>query len=106
MRGRSSEMQLPRLAFSSPTCLFLALIIQIGTWRLVFACEFGNKIERGTQSREIDFNGKNPCGFPSLQGGAEIIDQRLRCRLIDARVELRERAYVSSIHRGADPRTG
>src|SRR5580704_2400294 len=101
MRGRSLEMRLPGISFSSPTCLFLALIVQISSWSLVFTREFGNEINGGTQSREIDFDGKNAGCLPPLQGGAEIIDQRLRCRLTDARAELREGGYVPSIHRGA-----
>ena len=99
-------MRLPKLAYSSPTCLFLALIVQVGTWRLVFTGEFGNEIERGTQSREVDFDRKNPCGLPALQGGAEIVNERLLGSLIGTRGELREGSYVPSSHRGAGPRTG
>src|SRR5580692_5060068 len=78
MRGRSSEMRLRVLAFSSPTCLFVALIVQVSAWRLVFTRKFGNEIERGPQTFEGDLDGKNPGGFPSFERGAEIIDQRLR----------------------------
>src|SRR5580704_13204786 len=64
-------------SFFSPTCLFLALIIQIGTWRLVFASEFGNKIERRPQTSKRNPYGKNPCGFSTLQSEPKIVDQGL-----------------------------
>src|SRR5580698_1135041 len=105
MRGRSSEMRMRVLAFSSPTCLFVALIIQIRTWRLVFTREFGNEIERGPETFEGNLDGKNAGGLPSLQGCAEILDERLRGGLIDHYGEFCESTNVPSGDRGG-PWTG